>query len=205
MSVVSRLFSAGLAVSLIACVRPPEPSASRATREPTPATAAQAPPSSHADHARSERKPDTGARIAIDLAPTQGDSTELTVRVTASRAMPASKLRIGTELPARVDGVAEWTLAPMTTGAVVTRTVRVHRGQTGGTVGALVTASVEVGGAGGAVTDMEVAWAFGPADPSRVLGRSSLELGEDGVGSLGPNDRVVRTPEGERVHESIVR
>ncbi|MBL8680990.1 MAG: hypothetical protein JNK05_17545 [Myxococcales bacterium] len=206
MSVGSKLFTAACVVNLIACVPPPAPTAAR------PAHARVEPPSreqrelrEHQEAARHERKPDTGAHIALSVAPTQGDSTEVTVRITAQRAMPASKLRIGTELPARVDGEAEWDLAPMSAGATHVRTVRVHRGQTGGAVGTLVTASVALDSGAGTVTDMEVAWAFGPADPARVLPRSSVELGSEGVGSLGPNDRVVRTSEGDRVHESIVR
>lgn len=211
MNVRSKLFTVACAVCLIACARPPEPSAARPTVERRADNAPRLSQSQQREHeaaARPERKPGTGARIELTVAPPRdesAESTEITVRITADRALPTSKLRIGTELPSRVDGDAELTLPAMAEGASVTRTLTVHRGQREGSVGTLITASIAVDSVAGSVTEMAVAWAFGPPDPARVLPRTSLELGEEGVGSLGPNDRVVRTPEGDRVHESIVR
>jgi hypothetical protein len=151
-----------------------------------------------------ERKPSAGARVEVTVAPTQSDAAEVTVTITATRPLRGAVLRIGTELPARVEGDAQWTLDPMSEGATITRLVTVRRNQAQ-SHGSLVTATVSVEQPGQLVSDVGSAWAFGAPDPARVLPQSSEALGEQGVGVLGPNDRVVRTPEGERVHESLVQ
>jgi hypothetical protein len=151
-----------------------------------------------------ERKPSAGARVEVSVAPTQSDVATVTVTVTATRPLRGAVLRIGTELPARVEGDAQWPLDPMGEGATLTRQVTVRRNQAQ-PHGSLVTATVSVEQPGQLVSDVGAAWAFGTPDPARVLPQSSEALGEQGVGVLGPNDRVVRTPEGERVHESLVQ
>jgi hypothetical protein len=185
------------ALALTACMRTPDPAAS-AARAPANGVS----PSAHA--AVHERKPSAGARVEITVAPTQSDTAAVTVTITATRALRGAVLRIGTELPARVEGEAQWPLDPMSEGATITRLVTVRRNQAQ-PHGSLVTATVSVEQPGQLVTDVGSAWAFGTPDPARVLPQSSEALGEQGIGVLGPNDRVVRTPEGERVHESLVQ
>jgi hypothetical protein len=190
-----------VALALAGCLRSAESSA------PRPA-ATRARSASATEHPVHERKPDTGARIELVVTPLQDDRARARVTITATRPMPESKLRIAAESPLEIEGEAAVTLPPLQTGASLTRFVHVRRageGQRARSYGSLLSASVTVESAGESVTDQEVRWVFGPPDPARVLERSSLELGEQGVGPLGPNDRVVRTPEGERVHESIVQ
>jgi hypothetical protein len=189
-------------VSLAACMRAPDASPS-VLAQARPAARNDAPSRQRADTSVGERKPTTGAHIDVRVAPTQSDVAMVTVTVTASRALRGAKLRIGTELPNYVEGDAEWTLEPLHAGQRITRTVTVRRVQPSA-YGSLVTASITVEQAGSQVSDVGAAWAFGEPNPERVLPRSGAELGEDGVGPLGPNDRVVRTPEGERLHESVV-
>ncbi len=185
------------ALALTACMRTPDPAAS-AARAPANGPAASAHPAVH------ERKPSAGARVEVTVAPTQSDTASVTVTITATRPLRGAVLRIGTELPARVEGEAQWPLDPMSEGATTTRLVTVRRNQAQ-PHGSLVTATVSVEQPGQLVSDVGSAWAFGAPDPARVLPQSSEALGEQGVGVLGPNDRVVRTPEGERVHESLVQ
>ncbi len=183
-------------VATAACTRAPDPSpavarVNSAIRAANPA-------------AERERKPGAGAQIELVVAPTQSDSTTVTVRVTATRALQGAKLRVGTELPTRVEGEAEWDLAAMPEGATLTRTITVRRNQPS-QYGSLLIATVSIDQANSRVSDTQGAWVFGEPDPYRVLPRTSLSLSDEGTGSLGPNDRVVRTPEGARIHESIVQ
>lgn len=185
-----------------ACMRVPDASPSARARAPQ-SPQVETPSAQHAAAAAHEHKPTAGAQVELRVAPTQSDVATVTVTVTATRALRDAKLRIGTELPTRVEGDAEWTLEPLNAGQTITRTVTVRRTQPSA-FGSLVTASVTVEQPGSRVSDVGAAWAFGEPSPERVLPRSGAELGEDGVGQLGPNDRVVRTPEGVRLHESIV-
>jgi hypothetical protein len=190
-----------VALALAGCFRSAEPSAPR----PAATRARSASPAEHVVH---ERKPDTGARIELVVTPLQNDRASVRVTITATRLIPESKLRIAAESPLELEGEATVTLPPLQPGASLTRFIHVRRaseGQLSRGYGSLLSASVTVESAGESITDQEVRWVFGPPDPARVLERSSLELGEQGVGRLGPNDRVVRTPEGERVHESIAQ
>lgn len=150
-----------------------------------------------------EQKPTAGTTVTVTVAPTQSDVASVTIVVTATRAVRDAKLRIGTELPARVEGEGEFDLPPLAEGASFTKTVTVRRTQPS-TTGSLVSASVVIERDGTRVSDVGAAWAFGEPSADRVLPRSGATLGEDGTGQLGPNDRVIRTPEGVRLHESIV-
>ncbi|MFO0556937.1 MAG: hypothetical protein U0269_02850 [Polyangiales bacterium] len=183
-----------------ACMRAPDASPSVLARAQQPSRV-EAPSAERAP--AHEQKPSAGAQVDVRVAPTQSDVASVTVTVTATRALRDAKLRIGTELPTRVEGDAEWTLEPMNAGQSITRTVNVRRTQPSA-FGSLVTASVTVEQSGSRVSDVGAAWAFGEPSPERVLPRSGAALGEDGVGQLGPNDRVIRTPEGVRLHESTV-
>lgn len=183
-----------------ACMRAPDASPTVARAQ---AARIEAPSAQRAGAPTHEQKPTAGAQVDVRVAPTQSDVATVTVTVTATRALRDGKLRIGTELPTRVEGDAEWTLEPLNAGQSVTRTVTVRRTQPS-PFGSLVTASVTVEQSGSRVSDVGAAWAFGDPSPERVLPRSGAALGEDGVGQLGPNDRVIRTPEGVRLHESTV-
>jgi hypothetical protein len=185
-----------------ACMRVPDASPSVVARAQQPSRV-ETLSAQHSAAAVHEQKPTAGAQVEVRVAPTQSEVASVTVTVTATRALRDAKLRIGTELPTRVEGDAEWTLDPLNAGQSVTRTVTVRRTQPSA-FGSLVTASVTVEQSGSPVSDVGAAWAFGEPSPERVLPRSGAALGEDGVGQLGPNDRVIRTPEGVRLHESIV-
>lgn len=203
------------ALAAAACMRSPEPaahasrassasSAVAAAQQAAPATAPseRAPQPAPAEHTN-ERKPSAGARIAMSVAPTQSDTTTVTVTVTAEREIRGAKLRVGTELPVRVEGEAEWPIDALAPGATLVRTITVRRTQPA-RYGTLFTATVVIDRGSDRVSDVEGAWVFGDPDPYRVLPQTSATLGESGTGVLGPNDRVVRTPEGQRIHESIV-
>lgn len=187
------------ALAIAACMRSPEPAALAARGS---SNAAAHEPAPHAETTR-ERKPSAGARIAMSVAPTQSDTTTVTVTVTAERDIRGAKLRVGTELPVRVEGEAEWPIDALAQGATLTRTITVRRTEPA-RYGTLFTATVVIDRGATRVSDVEGAWVFGAPDPYRVLPQTSATLGEEGTGVLGPNDRVVRTPEGQRIHESIV-
>lgn len=199
------------ALAIAACMRSPEPAAQPASSSAAslhqpgaPAiVAAQPRPREAAAEHGGERKPGAGARIAMSVAPTQSDSTTVTVTVTAEREIRGAKLRVGTELPVRVEGEAEWNIDVLAPGATLTRTITVRRTEPA-RYGTLFTATVVIERGATRVSDVEGAWVFGAPDPYRVLPQTSASLGENGTGVLGPNDRVVRTPEGQRIHESIV-
>jgi hypothetical protein len=204
---------AALVATVAACARAPEPAAiapraihtqpvARAEGSrvrPTPAPSLD----EHQRAAAPEQKPTTGAHLAIAITQAAGDDVLVTVTVSAQRALSRSTLRLGTELSARFEAEAEWTLDAIAQGGTVTRSARLRR-TVPGPHGVFVTASVTADVGGESITDSESAWAFGGADPARVLPRSGAELGPDGVGSLGPNERVIRTPSGERLHETLI-
>jgi hypothetical protein len=204
---------AALVATVAACARAPEPAviAPRAAHA-QPAARAETIPArptveraldEHQRAAAPEQKPTTGAHLAIAITQAAGDDVLVTVTVSAQRALPRSTLRFGTELSARFEAEAEWRLDALAEGATIVRSARLRR-TVPGPHGVFVTASVTADVNGESITDSESAWAFGGADPARVLPRSGAELGPDGVGVLGPNERVIRTPSGERLHETVL-
>jgi hypothetical protein len=157
----------------------------------------------HADHASSERKPETGAHVDLSLTPVASDAVRVTVTLAAQRATSPGVLRVRVDDGALVEGEAEWLLDALPAGATVNRSVTVRRGIEAAH-GVFIGVGFSVDSAGGTVSTSAGVWAFGEPDPTRVLPRSGAELGEDGVGALGPGERVVRTPSGERLHEVVV-
>jgi len=151
-----------------------------------------------------DAKPVGALAVRVTLeASTTDDTLVAVVRVVARRNSPAGSLAVSADPGVRLDGTTHWQLPAMTAGQRANYRVQLHR-QSQDAIGRRVFASVTAGTVVGLIGESAVAWAFGPADPARVLPRSGASLGPTGVGSLGPNDRVIRTPSGERLHETLV-
>jgi hypothetical protein len=161
------------------------------------------PPARVAPAAAREAKPVGALSVRVTLESVTADAAVAVVRVGARRDSPAGALAVSADPGVGLDGAARWRLPAMAAGQRATYRVRLRRESQDG-VGRRVFAAVTAGTAGGHVGEGAVAWVFGPVDPARVLPRSGATLGPNGVGALGPNDRVIRTPAGERLHETLV-
>ncbi|MDP3275823.1 MAG: hypothetical protein Q8Q09_11545 [Deltaproteobacteria bacterium] len=179
-------------VSVQACARLPVPSAAA----PTSAVASSA--HSHAE------KPDLGLRWSLRTHSLDNDRVAITVRVDATLPVSHVTLRVETEQGAHCEQPSQITLPELAASAHRELTVTVRRDSIS-EFGVLATATLTARGQGETVSLTEGAWLFGSAPPARQLPTSSLELGPNQVGPLGPNEAIVRLPDGTRLHETVLR
>lgn len=142
--------------------------------------------------------------VHLTVTPHEADAASAVVTLEARSATGPAVLTLRADPGLVFDGVTRWELAPLRAGQ--TRSFQVNlRRLAPGPFGERVFAVVSEGRPNNRVGDATLAWVFGPPDPARVLPRSGATLGPTGTGALGPRERVIVTPRGERLHDTTVQ
>lgn len=191
------LFATGL---IAACA---QPGALPAVQAPTVA------PSNHAHAAAQEHKPNTGISLAIHGVLQSSDRVEVTVIASVdSGPIDHATIQFGVVDGAVIEGQHTWELDNLTAGAQVTRSVMVRRTTATEQAGAHVVASIQVRRPGEAISDAIGEWFFGVASAAQ---RTRVQPGASPVNAMEAtsapvgSERLIRTPQGVVLHDTVVR
>lgn len=183
--------------------RPPPPAALLVALLAACAQRPAAPPRARGPAPDCRPDPTVPLALAVDVRAGSPDVADVVVTARATAALPS--LVLGLDLAqgvALVAGATETRKAPVAAGEAVTLRARLRRAAPGAD-GLRVVAHASTTDAAGTLGDERAAWLFGP-EPQGPAARPAASLGANGIGPLGPGERVVRTPDGQRLHETEV-
>ncbi len=155
-----------------------------------------------------EHKPDTGITLTIETSALSADRIEYSVHAVARHLVPSATLSVTVASGAVLVGPSSWVLTNLAPDHSITHMVTVQRTSAVPTNGAHVIAAVQITRPGETVSEAIGEWVFGAPSRERQTSigpRTALtDAVEHPTAPVG-TERLIRTPNGETLHDTIVR